>query len=925
MAALRSFCLALIVVQNSSLILVTSYSRTLSPAYLPSVAVFLAEVIKAALALLFLSWELRSPAVALRQTTSLLREHGRETMQFGVPALCYTLQNHLWYYALSHLNPVAAALTSQMKVITTAIASVLMLSRRLTRMQWASICVLAAGMVVIQARSCHRLARQPGGGVGELHDSAPSPAAAARVWQSNDWNDAPPPPSLERHENSLGGAGAMLLSTILSAYAGVFLERLFKTIKLSLWMQSLQLSLFALPIAASCVAVYDFPAMRAGELMVGFNRWAWSAVLLNAIGGVAVSMALKYADNIQKTFAVGVSIVLNCTISALFLDIAMTWKTVTGVVLVVGATFLFSLQSAQRPSWTSESDEQSTIEESEPVLAYPDGKGSVGFSEHDMTECMNGAITTTRSGTQLGIPILRVPPLHLVPYCDGLLLRYHCTAALLPFPPAATTPSSHPSSSPPRRSHQACACVLIMEGVLADIAHRILHASQLEMGVFTASALSIVCLNLVCLPRRVFLRVFRPLGVGGARGKGARWQGLLEEDGGGESGAVPEVVRLQVHLQAGGEQGAQDFEVVDLETHGLRTIGDVKEAVAESYAETTGMSEPELAARMLVQCMDEESMLLVALPARTPLHQLSRVTRLIVSLRGDANVQLLASGTGAAVESLGSLAERKARLMLRGASTGGEKNDLVTRSGLPKQIKRSIEANRSKSSQSEFERRMERCRQQAEGLCDAKAPAARPSGAAIVCGCRSGAPDLLHGGCSCWKGARPQDACDAHLMQERRKRVEQQFAAHHCPAPLPPPPHSLEPGFSAVSRERIPSVRERLNAQTACLPIPPPPAPPPPVLPPPPLTNSEPPPIPPPPAATAPSSVPAPSSGGGPAAFLESAEFAAKLERRKLVVEEEQKRISLAASNENLLQASDSSDMSYLEELAQKIAMRQQK
>jgi len=249
----------------------------------------------------------------------------------------------------------------------------------------------------------------------------------------------------------------------------------------------------------------------------------------------------------------------------------------------------------------------------------------------------------------------------------------------------------------------------------------------------------------------------------------------------------------------------------------------------------------------------------------------------------------------------------------------------VTRSGLPKQIKRSIEANRSKSSQSEFERRMERCRQQAEGLCDAKAPAARPSGAAIVCGCRSGAPDLLHGGCSCWKGARPQDACDAHLMQERRKRVEQQFAAHHCPAPLPPPPHSLEPGFSAVSRERIPSVRERLNAQTACLPIPPPPAPPPPVLPPPPLTNSEPPPIPPPPAATAPSSVPAPSSGGGPAAFLESAEFAAKLERRKLVVEEEQKRISLAASNENLLQASDSSDMSYLEELAQKIAMRQQK
>lgn len=150
---LRHFCLVLIVVQNSSLILVTSYSRTLKPAYLPSVAVLLAEVIKVAMALLFLAWELGSASAAVRETSSLLREHGRETLKFAVPALCYTLQNHLWYYALSHLDPVAAAVTSQMKVVTTAIASVLMLSRRLTRIQWISIAVLAAGMIVMQVSS----------------------------------------------------------------------------------------------------------------------------------------------------------------------------------------------------------------------------------------------------------------------------------------------------------------------------------------------------------------------------------------------------------------------------------------------------------------------------------------------------------------------------------------------------------------------------------------------------------------------------------------------------------------------------------------------------------------------------------------------------------------------------------------------------
>ena len=108
-----------------------------------------------------LAWEQRSAVVAARQTLGTVREYGWETVKFAVPALCYTLQNNLWYYALSNLDPVTAAVTSQMKVrrslvcpptslptgspgqrnaprrqvITTAVASVLMLGRKLGRMQ----------------------------------------------------------------------------------------------------------------------------------------------------------------------------------------------------------------------------------------------------------------------------------------------------------------------------------------------------------------------------------------------------------------------------------------------------------------------------------------------------------------------------------------------------------------------------------------------------------------------------------------------------------------------------------------------------------------------------------------------------------------------------------------------------------------------
>jgi hypothetical protein len=141
-----------------------------------------------------------------------------------------------------------------------------------------------------------------------------------------------------------------------------------------------QLSLFSTPVSAVCMLLYDHEALYARNLMVGFSGLIWLAVSLNALGGIAVSMALKcvgpscahhapavpaallhryrvhthpapprctpaahplrplrplhtrcarctpaapttahplrprYADNIQKTFAVGISIVLNCLV-----------------------------------------------------------------------------------------------------------------------------------------------------------------------------------------------------------------------------------------------------------------------------------------------------------------------------------------------------------------------------------------------------------------------------------------------------------------------------------------------------------------------------------------------------------------------------------------------------------------------------------
>ena len=86
-----------------------------------------------------------------------------------------------------------------MKVMTTAIAAVLMLGRRLSATQWVALAILTLGMVVMQLPG----SRDAGRGAAAAPGSANGGALSERVVP----------------RSSLSGAWAMLLSTVLSACA----------------------------------------------------------------------------------------------------------------------------------------------------------------------------------------------------------------------------------------------------------------------------------------------------------------------------------------------------------------------------------------------------------------------------------------------------------------------------------------------------------------------------------------------------------------------------------------------------------------------------------------------------------------------------------------------------------------------------------
>jgi UDP-sugar transporter A1/2/3 len=237
------------------------------------------------------------------------------TLKLAIPAGLYTLQNNLIYVALSNLEPTTFQVGYQMKVITTAILSVIILGRSLSCMKWAAICLLAFGIVLTQIE---------GGGKDSGTHS-------------------------EEQSFSLG-----IISVIIcgcsSALAGVYFEKILKGTPTSVWMRNAQLAFFSVLFGmGGCIFVDGV----FWSFFQGYYSMVWAIIMVQAIGGLIVAVVVKYADNILKGFATAISIVVCGLTSAYLFGFTPSALFFMGSIVVIIATMLYSLPDA--PASTSSS------------------------------------------------------------------------------------------------------------------------------------------------------------------------------------------------------------------------------------------------------------------------------------------------------------------------------------------------------------------------------------------------------------------------------------------------------------------------------------------------------------------------------------------------------------------------------------------
>lgn len=297
------------IVQMVGMVIILRVSRTqhvVGHRYLNTTVIVLSEMLKL-LASLVLHW---CGSKDFAQFRGVLWLHsGAKPLELAktcIPSLLYTVQNNLLFVAISHLSAGTYQVTYQLKILSTAILSVLILGTKLSAVKWFALGLLTVGVMLVNAQH------------GEV--------------------------SHREEKSKVIGLIAVLAACFTSGFAGVYIEKLLKQSNASIWIRNAQLgasgTLFAIVISLNA----DWKLICRHGFFVGYNRLVWVVVVWQALGGLIIAVVMKYADNIAKCFGCAIAIIFTCLFSVFELhESTPDLQSIAGASCVVVATGIYGL------------------------------------------------------------------------------------------------------------------------------------------------------------------------------------------------------------------------------------------------------------------------------------------------------------------------------------------------------------------------------------------------------------------------------------------------------------------------------------------------------------------------------------------------------------------------------------------------------
>lgn len=217
-----------------------------------------------------------------------------------------------------------------------------MLDRRLSNTKWTALAILTIGiaLVVLPENAFHQL------------------LGWEQVLTEQEMNKI-------GNQSNAKGLVSVLAACVLSGIAGVYFEKIVKTViphkddikenkmdhflydsehalKIQLWIRNIQLSIFSVILGGVfVVGLQDGTNIWRDGFFQNYSIMTWIVIFIQAGGGLIVGLVVRYADNILKGFATSISIILSSIVSYWLFQFEVSIAFGLGALLVVYATYLY--------------------------------------------------------------------------------------------------------------------------------------------------------------------------------------------------------------------------------------------------------------------------------------------------------------------------------------------------------------------------------------------------------------------------------------------------------------------------------------------------------------------------------------------------------------------------------------------------------
>lgn len=298
MSSMKMVVLVILCLQNSIFTVLRRYSQgVLKEIYSKHEVLLVGEVIKIVFSAWMISKDLPADCPDLQTRLKYLVQTSKKMVGL---AMIYGAMNILSYVSLRNIGAGIFTIFAQLKILTTAGMSALILKRSYSWARWRALVSLMFGVLLF---------------------SEPI------------WGD----PS-KRQANEGGsafvGSAAVLTEVSLSGFASIYFEKVIKTdpLQLNIWERNFQLALGSLP-----VYLFFITTELGGQAGI-FGGWSFTACilsLLGAAGGLLVALSIKYGDSILKTLATTGAIILSSLLDHYLLGGPLTASMMIAAVQVI--------------------------------------------------------------------------------------------------------------------------------------------------------------------------------------------------------------------------------------------------------------------------------------------------------------------------------------------------------------------------------------------------------------------------------------------------------------------------------------------------------------------------------------------------------------------------------------------------------------